>query len=107
VIGDRKYVFTVAAEDVGQRVDKFLVEKLPDFSRVAIQKMPKNFDNARKLKEGDVVEVEVTVTPTQDFLTGETRKKIYPAPQGGRKLPSCNRFRARGLFCSRGRGISY
>ena len=45
------------------RVDKFLAEKMPDFSRARIQRMEKNFDNAHRLRDGDIVEV---VIPEQE-----------------------------------------
>jgi len=47
--------FVVSAEQAGQRVDKFLAAVMPEFSRAEIQRMEKNFDNSRKVKEGDVV----------------------------------------------------
>jgi 23S rRNA pseudouridine1911/1915/1917 synthase len=53
-----KRIFTTDAESAGIRVDKFLAERMPDFSRSEIQRMEKNLDNSHRLKPGETVIVE-------------------------------------------------
>lgn len=54
-----KTSFIIEAKDAGKRVDRFLAEKMPEHSRSLIQKMEKNFDNAHRLKIGEMVEVRI------------------------------------------------
>jgi 23S rRNA pseudouridine1911/1915/1917 synthase len=60
-----KKTFIAESTDAGVRADKFLAEKMPEYSRSEIQRMEKNFDNSHKLKEGDFVEVMVPNPETQ------------------------------------------
>ena len=57
-----KKTFTITDEHIGLRVDKFLAQMLPEFSRAEIQRFEKNFDNSRKLKANDVVIVVISAT---------------------------------------------
>jgi len=48
-----KKIFIVPESDAGRRADVFLAERLPEFSRAAIQKMEKNLSNSHRLKVGE------------------------------------------------------
>ncbi|MDR1826617.1 MAG: RluA family pseudouridine synthase [Rickettsiales bacterium] len=58
------------------RVDKFLAEKMPDFSRARIQRMEKNFDNAHRLRDGDVVEVMIPEQESPVATVVRKKRKI-------------------------------
>lgn len=56
--------FIVSDEEVGARLDKFLVAKLPEFSRSEIQRFPVKLNGAEskfstKLRAGDTISVEI------------------------------------------------
>ena len=66
---NKKYNFTVSEEQTSKRVDQFIVEELPSFSRTKIAKLVKEGallingkaikDNAKKVMFGDQIELEV------------------------------------------------
>ncbi|MDR2268563.1 MAG: RluA family pseudouridine synthase [Rickettsiales bacterium] len=71
-----RQTFAISENDAGIRVDKFLAGQIPNFSRGEIQKMQKNFDNSRKLKTGDVVEIEIPELTTDREPSAEKNDKL-------------------------------
>lgn len=70
-----KRIFTVSAENVGQRVDKFLSNEIPEFSRSEVQRFNvvkligdgrNTVKGADKVKLGDTFEVEIPDQPTDE-----------------------------------------
>ena len=74
---NKKYNFTVSEEQTSKRVDQFIVEELPSFSRTKIAKLVKEGallingqaikDNAKKVMFGDQVELEVPEAVATDI----------------------------------------
>lgn len=74
---NKKYNFTVAEEQTSKRVDQFIVEELPSFSRTKIAKLVKEGallingkaikDNAKKVMFGDQIELEVPEAVATDI----------------------------------------
>ena len=74
---NKKYNFTVSEEQTSKRVDQFIVEELPSFSRTKIAKLVKEGallingqaikDNAKKVMFGDQVELEVPEAVAADI----------------------------------------
>ncbi|MDR1071618.1 MAG: RluA family pseudouridine synthase [Rickettsiales bacterium] len=54
-----KRTFIAGPESAGMRADKFLAERMPEFSRSEIQRMEKNVENSHKLKAEEKIEVVV------------------------------------------------
>jgi 23S rRNA pseudouridine1911/1915/1917 synthase len=74
---NKKYNFTVSEEQTSKRVDQFIVEELPSFSRTKIAKLVKEGallingkaikDNAKKVMFGDQIELEVPEAVATDI----------------------------------------
>jgi len=66
--------FIIITDGIGQRVDKFLAERIPEFSRTEIQGMIKNLKNSHKLKPGDIIECncETELAPKYDLIDNST-----------------------------------
>ena len=74
---NKKYNFTVSEEQTSKRVDQFIVEELPSFSRTKIAKLVKEGallingkaikDNAKKVMFGDQIELEVPEVVATDI----------------------------------------
>jgi len=74
---NKKYNFTVSEEQTSKRVDQFIVEELPSFSRTKIAKLVKEGallingkaikDNAKKVMFGDQIELEVPEAVASDI----------------------------------------
>ena len=74
---NKKYNFTVSEEQTSKRVDQFIVEELPSFSRTKIAKLVKEGallingqaikDNAKKVMFGDQVELEIPEAVATDI----------------------------------------
>jgi len=74
---NKKYNFTVSEEQISKRVDQFIVEELPSFSRTKIAKLVKEGallingkaikDNSKKVAFGDQVQLEVPEAVATDI----------------------------------------
>ena len=83
------HIFTITADDAGQRLDQFLTTQLPELTRSQIQKLITNNAAQRngvtaikhvKVKEGDVVTIDtgLDITPPTIVKTIEDSSHLVP-----------------------------
>lgn len=69
---EEQYLFKIIAEDEGQRVDHFLVRKLPQITRSRIQAL---------IKQGFVVVDQQKVNPAKKLKDGQNLRIVIPSAQ--------------------------
>jgi len=85
---NKKYNFTVSEEQNAKRVDHFIVEELPSFSRTKINKLIKEGglfvngkpidESSKKVNFGDEVELVVPEAITTDIKPQKMFRRLLP-----------------------------